>query len=113
MHATQCTAKTRWENHLAGLWPCWKGPLAKVHKPCIRPDCRVGREGAKHPAWLLSYSQNGKRRCLDVALGRVKTMQQALKNGRRREKLLSKMGSALLRDYREPLKTQPYASLER
>jgi len=104
--AMKNSAKTLWDNQLVGLWPCLKGSLAKVYKPCIRPNCPVCRNGTKHPAWLFSYSQNGKRSCLYVPLGAVKTMARALKNGRRLEKLLFRIGPALLQEYRQSLKTK-------
>lgn len=98
--------KQLWENQITSLWPCLKGSLAKVYKPCIRPNCELCRSGQKHPAWLFAYSQGGKRRCLYVPLAMVKTMQQALKNGRRLEKLLFRLGPALVQEHRNTVKTQ-------
>ncbi len=104
------TVEMRWEKKIIGLWPCLKGSLAKVYKPCIRPSCALCRAGTKHPAWLLSYSQEGKRRCLYVPLEMVKTMERALKNGRRLERLLYQMGPTLLQNYRKSVKTKQKTS---
>ncbi|MGA3269302.1 MAG: hypothetical protein ABSE16_21105 [Verrucomicrobiota bacterium] len=50
------------------LWPALKGSLARVYKPCIRKNCAACARGDKHPAWLLSFTQHGRRRCLYVPL---------------------------------------------
>lgn len=104
--AMKISPKQLWENQIVALWPCLKGSLAKVYKPCIRPHCPVCRTGEKHPAWLFSYSEHSKRRCLYVSLAMVKTMQQALKNGRKLEKLLFRLGPALLEEHRKNMKSQ-------
>lgn len=103
--AMKKTLKEDWERAVGSLWPCLKGSLAKVAKPCIRPNCRRCQAGTKHPAWLLAYSQQGKRRCLYIPLALVPTIKQALKNGRRLEILLSRMGPALVKEYRQARKT--------
>ena len=91
-----------WNQQVQKLWPCLKGSLAKVYKPCIRPDCPACRRGDKHPNWLLAYTENGKRRCVYVPLDMVKIIQQALKNGRRVEKLLYQMGPRLVKSRMKP-----------
>ena len=101
------TSPSQWKKELARLWPPLKGSLALVYKPCIRPNCPACRRGDKHPAWLLSYSEKGNRRCLYVPLAMVATIKRALKNGRRIEELLSKMGPALIQEYRQGLKKSP------
>jgi hypothetical protein len=83
-----------------GLWPALKGSLAKIYKPCIRKSCPACARGDKHPAWILSLSQKGRRRCLYVAEELVPTLKQAVRNGRRLEELLSRMGPALVTAYR-------------
>jgi hypothetical protein len=62
-----------------------------VHKPCIRPHGRAFASGVKHPNHLLTYAQNGKRRCLYVPRAMVPALQSVLKNGRHIEKLLYQM----------------------
>lgn len=93
------------------LWPALKGSLARVYKPCIRPNCPTCAKGRKHPNYLLAFSENGKRRCLYVPLAMVPFLKQALENGRRIEQLLYAVGPALLREYRaqNPPKTGPAA----
>ena len=88
-------------DELAGQWPLAKGSLAEVRKPCIRPNCPACRSGRKHPAWLFTFTQGGKRRCRYVPAELVATFQQALANGRRLEKRLVELGVELLVRYRQ------------
>jgi len=83
------------------LWPALKGSLAQVRKPCIRPRCRACARGANHPAYLLSFTQQGRRRCMYVPARLVALIKRALKNGRRIEQLLYQMGPALIREHRQ------------
>jgi hypothetical protein len=82
------------------LWPAVKGSLAKIYKPCIRKKCAVCERGEKHPAWILTTSQKGRRRCLYVPEELVPTLQQAIQNGRKLEALLCDMGPAIVQAYR-------------
>jgi len=82
------------------LWPALKGSLARVRKPCIRTQCRACACGEHHPAYLLSFTQQGRRRCMYVPAGLVALIGRALKNGRRIEELLYRMGPALIREHR-------------
>lgn len=93
------------------LWPALKGSLARVYKPCIRPNCPICAKGDRHPNHLLAFSEKGKRRCLYVPRHMVPLIKRALTNGRRIEQLLYQMGPALLRQYRteNPPKTGPAA----
>jgi hypothetical protein len=99
---------------LLRLWPALKGSLAKVYKPCIRPNCLACAKGIKHPNYLLAFTQKGKRRCLYVPRAMVPSLKRALANGRRLEQLLYDMGPALLRQYRSqnPSQTGPGARLK-
>lgn len=99
---------------LLRLWPALKGSLAQVRKPCIRPHCPACARGDKHPNYLLSFTQKGRRRCLYVPLALVPLLKQALENGRRIERLLYAAGPALLRQYRRqnPALTGPRARLK-
>jgi hypothetical protein len=100
------TLKEQFETKVRPLWPAIKGSLAKVKKPCIRKNCRACARGDKHPAWLLSYSEKGRRKCKHVPKDLVPLLQQALKNGRRLEALLYATGPALLKNrHRHPLKS--------
>ena len=83
------------------LWPALKGSLAQVRKPCIRPGCRACACGDNHPAYLLSFTQQGRRRCMYVPARLVALIKRALKNGRRIEELLYRMGPTLIWQYRQ------------
>jgi hypothetical protein len=86
---------------LAGLWPLAKGSLAEVRKPCIRPNCPACQSGRKHPAWLFSFSQGGKRRCRYVPAELAPTLRKALDHGRQLEKRLVELGVEVLTRYRQ------------
>ncbi len=86
---------------VAGLWPLAKGSLTEVRKPCVRPTCPACRRGDKHPAWLFTYQEAGRKRCLYVPRPLVPTLRTALEQGRRLEALLAALGPALIRDYRQ------------
>lgn len=102
-------------DQLIALWPAAKGSLALVHKPCIRPNCRTCARGDKHPNYLLSFTQAGRRRCLYVPKAMAPVLEQALENGHKIEQLLYAMGPALLREYRaqHPTQTGPAAQVAR
>ena len=87
-------------DELARLWPLAKGSLAEVRKPCVRPNCPACKSGRKHPAWLFSFTQGGKRRCRYVPLELVPMLRQALDKGRQLEKRLVELGVDLLTRYR-------------
>jgi len=85
---------------LEKLWPAIKGSLAEVRKPCIRPNCAACARGDKHPAFILSFTDKGRRRCMYVPAEFVPQLQQALRNGKALEEFLYQMGPELLRQYR-------------
>ena len=82
------------------LWPALKGSLAQVRKPCIRLQCRACAAGDNHPAYLLSFTKQGRRRCMYVPARLVGLIKRALKNGRRIEELLYRVGPALIQEHR-------------
>ena len=88
-------------HQLQKLWPAAKGSLAEVRKPCIRPNCAACARGDKHPAFILSFTDKGRRRCMYVPAEVVPQLQQALRNGKALEALLYELGPALLRQYRQ------------
>ena len=104
MH-TDRQAKQRWQHQFRDLWPALKGSLAKVYKPCIRPGCPACARDDKHPAWLLSFSQQGRRKTMYVPQAMVPTLKQALRNGRKIEQLLHRTGPQLLKYYRKYART--------
>jgi len=87
--------------HLQQLWPAIKGSLAEVRKPCIRPNCPACARGDKHAAFILSFTDKGRRRCMYVPTELVPELQQALRNGKALEELLYQLGPELLRQYRK------------
>ncbi len=86
---------------LEKLWPPIKGSLAEVRKPCIRPNCPACARGDKHPVYILSFTDKGRRRCMYVPAEMVSPLQQALRNGRALEEFLYQLGPELLRHYRQ------------
>lgn len=92
---------------LEKLWPPIKGSLAEVRKPCIRPNCPACARGDKHPAYILSFTDKGRRRCMHVPAELVPQLQQALRNGRALEESLYQLGPELLRRYRQQRDTTP------
>jgi hypothetical protein len=93
--------------NLEKLWPAIKGSLAEVRKPCIRPHCPACARGDKHPAFILSFTQKSRRRCMYVPAEMVPHLQQALRNGKALEQLLYQMGPELLRHYRQERDSTP------
>ena len=91
---------------IASLWPLAKGSLCEVRKPCVRPNCPACARGDKHPAWIFTFMENRRRRCMHVPRPLVRTLTKAIKNGRRLEQRLSRMGAELIRRYRNQRKTK-------
>ena len=56
--------------------------------------------GPAAQAFLFSYADGGKRRCMYVAPGLVPTLQEALCNGRAVEAFLHQAGPELIRQWR-------------
>jgi len=83
------------------LWPALKGSLAEVRKPCIRPNCAACAQGDKHPSFIFSFTEGGRRRCMYVPAELVPVFRLGLENGRKVEALLCETGPKLLRSYRQ------------
>jgi hypothetical protein len=90
----------KFARQIQGLWPAIKGSLARIYKPCIRKNCPACARGDEHPAWILTVSQKGRRRCLYVPEALVPAIRLAIRNGRKLEELLCRMGPALVKAYR-------------
>jgi|ERR1035437_4778765 hypothetical protein len=103
----EAPAKEKWQKELGALWPAAKGSLAKVYKPCIRKNCPACARGDKHPAWLLSFTSQGRRKVMYVPLALVPRIRRAVQNGRKIEKHLYRTGPDLIKLYRQTLKTNP------
>ena len=83
-----------------GLWPVAKGSLALVRRPCIRAKCAACERGEKHPAWIFTFREKGRQRCLYVRPALVEALRQAIRNGRRMEELLTRCGTGLIERHR-------------
>ena len=94
----------RFQKELENLWPIAKGSLAEVRKPCIRPGCPACAKGEKHKAFIFSYMDKNRRRCMYVPKELVPVIQQAIKNGRYMEEIMHQMGPEIIREYREKRK---------
>ena len=92
---------------ILALWPALKGSLSQIRKPCIRPNCPACARGDKHPAFILSFTEKGRRRCMYVPAQLVPLLQQGLENGRKLEALLTEVGPQLLRRYRQERIAKP------
>ena len=88
-------------DQLPALWPPLKGSLALVKKPCIRKNCPACARGDKHPAWIFSFTEGKRRRCMHVPKDLVPLFRRGLQNGRRLEQLLFALGPDLLRAHRQ------------
>ena len=95
------TLRQNFLRQLEKLWPAIKGSLSEVRKPCIRANCAACARGDKHPAFMLSFTNKGRRRCMYVPAELVPQLQQALHNGNALEALLYELGPELLRQYRQ------------
>lgn len=93
--------RQRFLRQLEKLWPAIKGSLAEIHKPCIRSNCPACARGDKHGAFILSFTDKGRRRCMYVPAELVPQLRQALRNGKALETLLYQLGPELLRQYRK------------
>jgi len=101
--------RAHFQRQLLPLWPALKGSLAEVRKPCIRRNCPACARGDKHPAFIFSFSEQGRRRCMYVPAELVPFFQQGLENGRKLEALLTQAGPMLLHRFRQEraAKTKP------
>ena len=88
-------------DQLGALWPALKGSLTEVRKPCIRPHCPACACGDRHPAFLWTFTEQGRRRCLYVPAELVPLLRQGLANGRRLEARLAALGPTWLRAWRQ------------
>jgi len=99
-NSADATLRQNFLRQLERLCPAIKGSLAVVRKPCIRPHGPAGARGDKHPAFILSFTDKGRRRCMYVPAEFVPQLRLALRNGKALETLLYELGPELLRQYR-------------
>lgn len=94
---------------VARHWPMAKGSLTEVRKPCARPGCRACASGRKHPAFLFTFTEGGRRRCLYVPRALVPALRQAIANGRWMEDAMRRMGRWLVEEHRRRRPKKPTA----
>ena len=87
----------KWMKKVMRVWPVAKGSLREVTKTCSRKNCQACLSGEKHLSWLFTYYVDGKQRCKYVPKDKVKTMQEALINGRKLEQLILESGLEILK----------------
>ena len=97
---------------LQKLWPAIKGSLAQVRKPCIRPDCPACARGDKHPAFILSFTDKGRRRCMYVPAELAPQLQQALTNGKDDPEDLFQVDKVVAGDKTSPAETDTGCTLQ-
>lgn len=93
-------APDRLLRQIQALLPAAKGCVCKIRKPCIRPDCRLCKEGKKHPSFILEWHDGQRRRCTYVPERLVAALRKAIANGRRIERLLSLAGAQMVMEAR-------------
>ena len=98
---------------VAGLWPCIKGSLAEIRKPCTRPTCPACRSGRKHSAYILSYRQGGKVRCRYVPRAWVAPLRRAIASGRRLEQRMAELSGELLEQHRQQRTREAHRRVDR
>lgn len=81
---------------LAQLWPLARGSLCEVRKSCGREDCTACASGRRHPAWLFTFRQEGRPRCLHVPRPVVAKLRRAIGNGRQVERIMVEAGIRLV-----------------
>lgn len=86
---------------IAQRLPMAKGSVVQVRKPCIRSNCRACASGRKHPAFIFSFRQAGRQRCMYVPEQLVALLRRAIANGRWMEQQMGRMGAQLIEDHRK------------
>ena len=89
---------------LKKLWPVAKGSVSKVRKSCIRKGCKACEEGRGHPAYVYTYREDGKLRCMHVRPEFAKELERAIENGRLLEAAMVRLGREAIVRYREDTK---------
>ena len=98
---TEAGKKKKFLAALEKLYPVAKGSLAEVRKPCVRPNCPACADGRKHPAYIFSFKDKKRTRCMYVPLDLVPTMRRAIRNGRFLEERMGRLGAELILQFRQ------------
>ena len=83
------------------LWPLAKGSLNQIKKSCGRKNCKRCASGQRHLAWLFTFRQAGRQRCMSVPNELVPVLKQAIQNGRELESLIIESGVEWLKIERQ------------
>ena len=89
---------------MADLFPCIKGSLTEIRKPCIRPNCPKCKNGDKHPAFILTFRKKGETYCRYISKDQVPAIRKAIANGRKIEEQLACFCERLLKNLRSSRK---------
>jgi len=108
-HQSAVQGPTLFLAEIARHWPMAKGSVAEVRKPCIRPNCRACASGRKHPAFLFSFTDQGRRRCRYLPRDLVPALRQAIANGRWMEGEMRRTGVRLIEEHRRERARKPAA----
>ena len=101
LHAPVDRERERFLAQIASRWPAAKGSVAEIRKPCVRAGCKACAEGRRHRAFILSYKEGARRRCLYVSAERVPALRTAIANGRHIVQLLSQCGAQMVKQARK------------
>ena len=93
-------AQQKFLSDLQRLWPLAKGSLTEVRKPCIRKSCPACARGDKHPAFLFTYQDGARKRCLYVPRALAPDLRRAIANGRKVQNQLTRLGVEWIREQR-------------
>lgn len=100
MNKEPAIKRDRFLKEVEKLWPLAKGALSEVRKGCIQSGCKACASGKKHPVWIYTFWEQGRQKCMYVPRHFVVPLQQAIDNGRRFEKLLTRVGKEMIYTYR-------------
>jgi hypothetical protein len=82
------------------LWPVAMGSVTEVRKTCSSKGCKACASGRKHPSLFYTFRVDGKSHCCYVRPEFAGELRQAIENGRKLERIISRLGRALLEDLR-------------
>lgn len=68
-----------------------RGSVVVLRRPCTRDNCRLCREGKRHPATYLSMKEKGRTRLVYLTKERVPHARKMVREWKRLEKLLLEM----------------------
>ena len=94
-------ARRAFMEQMTQLWPLAKGSISQVRKPCTRKGCRACAQGHGHAAYIYTYREGKKLKCLHVRPEHAELVRTAVENARRLEALLVQMGHDLVKRTRE------------